>query len=126
MKAESQRTLVEIAPYMFRYDGWNNLQKSLMGFGLEVGDGWYKILEELITKIAELDKEKRVKVVQVKEKFGGLRFYINSGTDEIFNVIDEAEAKSLITCEQCGKVGSIDVTHGWMLTLCEDCKEVRK
>ena len=83
MREELQKKLIDIAPYMFRYEGWNDLQQSLMGFGFEIGDGWYGILEDLITKIKNIDIDKVVKVIQIKEKFGGLRFYINGGWDEL-------------------------------------------
>lgn len=73
-------------------------------------------------------EEKRVKMqeaadcvpvaVQVKEKFGGLRFYINRGTDEHYNYINFAESMSYRTCEQCGSPGK-RYTDGWHQTLCD-------
>lgn len=42
---------------------------------------------------------------QVKEKFGTLRFYMDYATDEMYKLIEEAEAKSAITCELCGAFG---------------------
>ena len=62
------------------------------------------------------------KASQVKEKFGGLRFYMTCGTDEIFNLIDEAEELSYKTCEECGKPGEEKDT-GWIRTLCDYCHE---
>jgi len=36
-----------------------------------------------------------------KEKFGGLKFYIDSCSKELQEDIDEAETLSLTTCEEC-------------------------
>lgn len=62
------------------------------------------------------------KAVQVKEKFGGLRFYMTSGNDEIYDLIGEAEAKSYKTCEECGEPGE-EKPMSWIRTLCDGCYE---
>lgn len=95
------------------------------GFGIECGKGWYGLLDDLCTKIeAELDKDPALKkdfnIDQIKEKFGGLRFY-SSSTDIIDKLITEAEDKSFKTCEDCGKPGLILTIRGWMCTVCKEC-----
>lgn len=55
---------------------------------------------------------------QVKEKFGTLRFYMSSSNDKIEKLIDEAERKSAITCEECGEPGVLR-GGGWLKTLCD-------
>ena len=62
------------------------------------------------------------KAAQVKEKFGGLRFYMTVGIDKIFNLVEEAEALSYKTCEECGKPGE-ERGGGWIHTLCNNCHE---
>jgi hypothetical protein len=57
-------------------------------------------------------------VVQVKEKFGTLRFYIQAGTDEHYNYISFAESMSGRTCETCGSPGK-RLGRGWIYTACE-------
>ena len=59
--------------------------------------------------------------MQIKEKFGGLRFYVDSATDKIYNMIDEAEKKSYTICEVCGKSGKEYHIKGWTMTLCKKC-----
>jgi len=61
-----------------------------------------------------------------KEKFGGLRFYINEGSDEIFNRITKAENDSYEICERCGEKGEIRRDIGWYLTLCNKHYKERK
>jgi len=60
------------------------------------------------------------KAIQVKEKYGGLRFYMTAGNDEIYNLISKAEELSCKTCEECGSPGE-ERSGGWIRTLCSDC-----
>lgn len=56
--------------------------------------------------------------VQVKEKFGGLRFYAQAATDKHYQYISFAESMSYRTCEECGAPGKT-YTDGWHMTLCD-------
>jgi hypothetical protein len=56
-------------------------------------------------------------IQQIKEKFGGLRFYVNRGGDDVSNYISFAEQMSYKTCEICGHPGERRNT-GWVKTLC--------
>jgi hypothetical protein len=60
----------------------------------------------------------QVVATQVKEKYGGLRFYYNGGDDTIHHWVSFAEFMSERTCETCGKPGEV-YTDGWHLTLCK-------
>ena len=82
-----------------------------------VGNGWYGIIRELIEKSIAAGWDKQI--CQVKEKFGGLRFYINSAPDGVHKLIREAENKSLEICEICGNPGQ-QRNGGWIKTLCEE------
>lgn len=65
----------------------------------------------------------QVEAVQVKEKFGGLRFYIDGGSDEIFTMIHMAEHLSYGICEQCGATKNVTQNEtGWISTLCPTCR----
>lgn len=59
---------------------------------------------------------------QVKEKFGGLRFYYHGGDEFCNGVVQMAEAMSTCICEQCGAPGKIG-GRGWIKTLCTPCRE---
>lgn len=84
-----------------------------------VGGGWGGIVERLYNA---LDKH-NVAVWQVKEKFGGLRFYVGSATEHIHQMIEEAEAESVKTCELCGRAGKQIDQNGWVTTRCEECAD---
>lgn len=121
------------------------MSESLMCFGFECGDGWGDLLWDLSEKIEKeifksvgspeaakallSDTVMIFNVVQVKEKFGTLRFYVDAYDEiteesykKIRNYIHEAEAKSAITCEVCGKPGERR-SGGWIKCLCESCHE---
>jgi hypothetical protein len=84
----------------------------------DVQVGWYPLIKNLIDELIKLGWDKQV--TQVKEKFGGLRFYINGGSDEIYNKISEAEKLSYETCELCGNKGELRTKIRWFTTLCDE------
>lgn len=91
---------------------------KIMSHGIcSCGNGWYGIIKRLIEDLIELGWDKQI--CQIKEKFGGLRFYINSGNEEIWQRIQLAESASYITCETCGELGQLR-GGGWMQTLCDE------
>lgn len=69
---------------------------------------WFCVLEPM----------DQVEAVQVKEKFGGLRFYTDCVPDDyIRGLISLAESLSVRTCEVCGAPGK-QGGQGWIRTLC--------
>ena len=89
----------------------------------ECGDGWHPLIKDLITDLIVLGWDKQT--CQVKEKFGGLRFYINGASEEIYKRIQTAEDLSYETCETCGEKGELR-SVGWYKTLCNKHHEERK
>ena len=91
---------------------------------LEIGNGWFGLVKELIEKCIALGWNKQT--CQIKEKFGGLRFYINSASDEVFEAINEAEEKSYKVCEVTGRPGELRRDIGWYRTLSDEIYEQEK
>jgi hypothetical protein len=106
------------------------LHDNLMAFGLECGKGWYLIIEEAFNKMEEAiekmpKKEQKIfkesfEILQVKEKLGGLRIYVNMYTDKIIEIIREAEEKAGQTCEICGDPGKTREINRWYFTNCDE------
>jgi hypothetical protein len=93
------------------------LQNNLMAFGRECDSGWNKLIDELIEKLNKLPEE--IHVLQIKEKWGLLRFYIDTYSLESTALIDEYETISGKTCEICGKKGRVkDIGGRWYKTVC--------
>lgn len=91
-----------------------------------VESGWRVILELLLKDLEKLGWNGEV--LQVKEKFGGLRFYIDVAPPEVPGVyerIRKAEVASMTTCEFCGNPGTLENIRGWWKTLCGPCAEAR-
>ena len=89
----------------------------------QVQNEWSKkiVTQEMIDEAkAKLDEEtlKVPVAVQVKEKFGGLRFYVQAATDAHYKYITFAESMSYRTCEECGAPGKT-YTDGWHRTMCD-------
>lgn len=57
---------------------------------------------------------------QVKEKYGTLRIYLNSSTDDVYEIVDKYEDLSYNTCINCGKPAEY-ISQGWISPYCEDC-----
>lgn len=97
-------------------------------FSFECADGWFDLIHKLCADIDNectklgLTNEQWTQATQIKEKFGGLRFYTNSASDSIHQLIDEAEETSLVTCEECGLIGKRR-SRGWIRTLCNSCEK---
>ena len=83
-----------------------------------VGEGWYPIIKDLINELIALGWDKRP--TQVKEKFGGLRFYLETYPEGAQEVITKYEKLSYETCEKCGEKGTNRKIKGWYYTLCDD------
>lgn len=90
-------------------------------WSVECDKGWAKLYEPLLL----ICEEEGVTVFQVKEKFGGLRFYVDIGDNELLGeMIDTAEIMSLNTCEMCGEPGTLKHRGYWLKTLCDSCEKV--
>jgi len=124
----------------------NRLEKSYpkmyggMYGGIAVGKGWWPIIESLSANIQQHiewvnttrdnllvanpynhtipDECPQVVVEQVKEKFGGLRFYYQGGDEQIHGMVRMAEAWAGMACEECGAPGKRR-GGGWVRTLCD-------
>jgi hypothetical protein len=123
MTAKLQEKLLKKYPEFFEYLKTYDGPLMPICFGFECDDGWYNILDDLMGKLKEYCKERKeyIDVHQIKEKFGGLCFYIGSGDDKIFNMIHDAESLSYQTCEICGSTENVGQTCGWIKTICHKC-----
>lgn len=84
----------------------------------ECQEGWMGILDTLLTELAKVPGWKVSYIQQIKEKYGGLRFYHDFPDFELVEChVRVAEAESLRTCEVCGQPG-IRGGKGWIQTLC--------
>jgi hypothetical protein len=107
--------------------------------GFCVGAGWWQIIKSLCFciqyytdwKNSQFENHgrgapvKQVTVQQIKEKFGGLRFYYSGGDDVVDGMIRMAESWASHSCEVCGKPGE-SRSGGWIRTLCDEHEAERQ
>ena len=92
--------------------------------------GWSDLVEQLCADLdAALPPGQGLRVVQVKEKFGGLRFYYHvDAAGDLANALTkikaEAENRSFKMCEGCGVASAVRLHGGWYTTLCPACLAV--
>ncbi len=100
-------------------DGW--------GRWISCDRGWYRIIIDVDQQLAKLDPNYAVH--QVKEKFGGLRYYFaaTSAVDEetwekMQQIVRKAEKLADKTCECCGSTEKVKLRdNGWWKTMCDHC-----
>jgi hypothetical protein len=123
--------LIQDYPVVFR-----NMDTSVIS---SVPAGWYSIVDDLCTNLTPLleealqanpesPDEPLFSLLQIKEKFGGLRIYfmMNTKNDDLYikvqKMIDIAEDASYETCQITGKPGVLCKNGRWFMTLCEESR----
>lgn len=108
--------------------------------GFAVSQGWWPIIEKLCANIQSHtdwknstrerllndnqynqtipEEVQQVVVNQIKEKFGGLRFYYSGGDEQVSGMVSMAESWAGVACEECGAIGKRR-SGGWIRTLCD-------
>jgi hypothetical protein len=134
MTPEKDQALVRDFPHLFG-DRYSSITQSCFGFGFECNDGWESLIRHAAEKLEplivqwvndrikndELDQlDFMPRASQIKEKFGGLRFYLTSGTDEMWDIVAQAEKESESVCEDCGEPGELR-GEAWYYTRCDVC-----
>jgi hypothetical protein len=94
-------------------------ERNVMTSANNIGEGWHNLVRGLETQLNEIDPDFILQ--QVKEKFGGLRYYAHSHVPDpgFQQAINVAEAASFHICEVCGEEGECKATDNWLKTLCE-------
>lgn len=145
-----QEKIYRAYPRLYRLALASEGERGCMAWGLAVGMGWFGLIERLSRQIEEvaarhgLREEDWPYVVQVKEKFGQLRFSVHvpglaldendpptqamlcrAAREEIIEVKQATEAESLSVCERCGAPGAL-IREGWWHVHCDHCEGLLK
>lgn len=87
----------------------------------ELPIGWRNsFIESMCAEIAAVAPANYT-VLQIKEKFGCLRWYDVNGNDETDAIIQKYEDISEHTCIKCGKPATMMQVNGWYIPLCKEC-----
>ena len=119
MDVKLQQALFDRYPEIFS-ERIQSMTETAMCWGIDTGDGWYDLIDVLCATLQDETRQSgspQVVATQVKEKHGGLRFYVRAADDRQYTAIEFAEAMSLRICETCGAPGKVD-HDGWSMTRC--------
>lgn len=102
-----------------------NDEREPLPFVTECDDGWSELVRACHGELVSLDPE--YAVLQVKEKFGGLRYYYatthepsDARAQLMRNAVEKYERLSFSVCEKCGESGErTKDARGWWRTSCE-------
>lgn len=149
---ELNKWLVEEYPFLLPTSNWDGMPVKNYDYSYteldELPPGWYKtfgidMCREIKNVLLDCqmkdptggypdweDENKKIpylkgfKIIQIKEKYGTLRFCINGTPELAYNairdIIDKYEEMSGKICIDCGKPIKYETT-GWITFICEDC-----
>lgn len=88
-------------------------------------EGWRRafgmdMIEELRKQLKSEGQLYKHRITDIKEKFGGLRYYVAAASRAVYDIISKYEDISYTTCICCGKPARY-ITSGWICPYCEDC-----
>jgi hypothetical protein len=107
--------------YSQLFDSSGNTTASSMRFGFQgIGEGWLVIMVKLCERLETIAAQ-NFKITGVKPKFGTLRISYRGGDESIEQIIDDAKAEALTTCEVCGADGQTLTRNNVNVVRCLDC-----
>ena len=90
-------------------------------------EGWRKafgeqMCEEMNQEMLTWSKKEYdgFRIMQIKEKWGALRVYVNYGSEKLYDIIAKYTTTSRVTCLQCGRPAKW-ISRGWICPWCDDC-----
>jgi len=86
-----------------------------------VGKGWESLVRRVYT--AKMGMGITVGIIQVKEKWGGLRIYTDYYDSHLEEVIMKVGEESFTVCEVCGTPGGLVKKGAWYRTRYEEHRE---
>lgn len=126
---DHNKKLIERYPFLSPRNRWDDTISSSYDYTYtELDDmpkGWriafgIKMLEEIRAELIKNDFLDKYRIIQIKEKYGQLRWYDNGSTNEILNIITKYEQLSEITCIVCGAPAT-QISLGWISPYCDYC-----
>lgn len=128
-KIEENKRLVTEYPFLIPTNIWTGDAANDYDYSFteldQMPDGWRKSFgEDMCREIRDYLVSKNLMedytIIQIKEKFGELRWYANGGDRGLYDIIGKYELMSRFTCIQCGEPAEY-VTTGWISPFCSKC-----
>ncbi len=122
---EAEFASVDVLELIAKHD----IQGQYAFYGWSVRKGWVPIIEQMFGDLIEAGWD-RTGLMQIKQKFGTLRVWIEGLDQRQQEVVDDHEAMGQYTCEICGQNAEIRSLIakkskrgfgdcGYVITLCD-------
>lgn len=94
----------------------------------DIPEGWRKafgldMCREIKEELIENNYLDDYIILQIKEKYGTLRWYDNGGSEKHWEIINRYEHKSSRTCIECGAPAEW-ISTGWISPYCGKCAHI--
>lgn len=129
---EKNKELIEKYPWLLPHNRWTDEVDEKYDYSYTeldaMPDGWRiafgeEMCEEIQQALNELGEQANTfRIMQIKEKYGSLRFYTNWYTSKISNIINKYEQISRYTCIKCGAPAT-KVATDWISPWCDKCAD---
>ena len=104
----------KIPEFDYSYTELDNMPKGWRkAFGL-------KLCEELKKELKKHNMLETYRIIQIKEKYGSLRWYDTGNTDKGYKIIYKYSNLSAKTCIHCGEKAT-KITTDWISPYCDYC-----
>lgn len=120
---------------------WSIVEEDAHAYDMNIGSSWFEdletwcpgwlgIVQEFADRMTNLLNDfagEKITILDIKEKYGELRFYAaTESEDEEFverfnNLISDLEDAATITCMRCGNTDTARTRERWYLTYCDNC-----
>lgn len=132
---QKNKQLCERYPFLIPHNRWTDKVPSNYNYDytelINFPNGWFKafgidMLEELRAECIKFNYLNKLRIMDIKEKYGGLRFYVGPipKDSKIFDIINKYEEMSYHYCMICGRPAETVNNCGWLETICESCQSV--
>ena len=122
---------------------WTYYDEHDVGWFDFIPDGWADVLYPYLEKLTSILKYYKLTdylyIQQVKEKFGGLRFYYSfwnedreftekeqKGAELFQKIVWKMESATETVCCDCGATENIECYGGWVHFSCPECEAKRQ
>ena len=92
----------------------------------EIPEGWRNafgmiLMEELRKACLKTHYLQKLRIMQIKEKFGQLRIYFSDAPRECQDIVNKYEIISEYVCIRCGKLDVPMMNDSWISPYCKTC-----
>lgn len=123
------KMMIETFPFLLPRNRWTGKvseqfdytynEMSSMPYGWAKAFG-YEMLCEIYRALVEANYLEEYRIMDIKEKYGMLRWYDGGAPKPVFETIIQYINKSAHVCQACGKPAT-HMTQGWIGYFCRKC-----